>query len=475
MYAKAELEMNNRMTKAEKFFNKIKDKKIAFIGMGVTNNDVIKLFLKKGIDVTVCDCKDRDSAGGIVSELEAAGARFSLGGKYLEPIYESDIVFRAPGVYWNIPELKKARDMGVTVTSEMEVFFDLCPCKLYAITGTDGKTTTTTITAETLARSGKTVHKGGNIGRALLPIIEEINENDAAVVELSSFQLISMRRSPDSAAITNIYPDHLNVHRSMEEYIGAKLNILLHQNAFSRAVLNMDNADTDRLAEYVRGDLYKFSRTQMPKRGSFLNSDGWLCFTDGKSIEKIVHKDEIKIPGLHNVENYLTAISLLHGDVSNEAFAETAREFGGVEHRIEFVRELDGVKYYNDSIATSPVSVIAGLNSFGRRIIVIAGGSDKKLDYSQLAEPINTYVKTLVLLGETADSIEAAVKAYPHYSTDKCRIVRVKTMEEAVNAAQKSAKNGDVVTLSPASASFDLYKNFEERGQHYKDIVNSLK
>ena len=475
MYAKAELEMNNRMTKAEKFFNKIKDKKIAFIGMGVTNNYVIKLFLKKGIDVTVCDCKDRDSAGDIVSELEAAGARLSLGGRYLEPIYESDIVFRAPGVYWNIPELKKARDMGVTVTSEMEVFFDLCPCKLYAITGTDGKTTTTTITAETLARSGKTVHKGGNIGRALLPIIEEINENDAAVVELSSFQLISMRRSPDSAAITNIYPDHLNVHRSMEEYVGAKLNILLHQNAFSRAVLNMDNADTDRLAEYVRGDLYKFSRTQMPKRGSFLNSDGWLCFTDGKSIEKIVHKDEIKIPGLHNVENYLTAISLLHGDVPNEAFAETAREFGGVEHRIEFVRELDGVKYYNDSIATSPVSVIAGLNSFGRRIIVIAGGSDKKLDYSQLAEPINTYVKTLVLLGETADSIEAAVKAYPHYSTDKCRIVRVKTMEEAVNAAQKSAKNGDVVTLSPASASFDLYKNFEERGQHYKDIVNSLK
>ena len=327
MYAKAELEMNNRMTKAEKFFNKIKDKKIAFIGMGVTNNDVIKLFLKKGIDVTVCDCKDRDSAGGIVSELEAAGARLSLGGRYLEPIYESDIVFRAPGVYWNIPELKKARDMGVTVTSEMEVFFDLCPCKLYAITGTDGKTTTTTITAETLARSGKTVHKGGNIGRALLPIIEEINENDAAVVELSSFQLISMRRSPDSAAITNIYPDHLNVHRSMEEYVGAKLNILLHQNAFSRAVLNMDNADTDRLAEYVRGDLYKFSRTKMPKRGSFLNSDGWLCFTDGKSIEKIVHKDEIKIPGLHNVENYLTAISLLHGDVPNEAFAETAREF----------------------------------------------------------------------------------------------------------------------------------------------------
>lgn len=467
--------MNTIMTKAEKFFSEIKDKKVAFIGMGVTNNDVIKLFLKKGIDVTVCDRKERSAAGEIADEFEAAGAKLSLGEKYLEPIYNSDVVFRAPGVYWNIPELKKARDMGVIVTSEMEVFFDLCPCKLYAITGTDGKTTTTTITAETLARSGKTVHKGGNIGRALLPIIEEIKEDDAAVVELSSFQLISMRRSPDSAAITNIYPDHLNVHSSMEEYVGAKLNILLHQNAFSRAVLNMDNADTDRLSEYVRGDLYKFSRTQKPARGSFLDSGGWLCWTDGKTTEKIVHKDDIKIPGLHNVENYLTAISLLHGDVPNEAFAETAREFGGVEHRIEFVRELDGVRYYNDSIATSPVSVIAGLNAFGRRIIVIAGGSDKKLDYGQLAEPINTYVKTLVLLGETANSIEAAVKAYPHYSDEKCCIVRVKTMEEAVNAARENAQSGDVVTLSPASASFDMYKNFEERGRHYKNIVNALK
>lgn len=463
------------MTKAEKFFNNIKDKKVAFIGMGVTNNDTIRLFLKKGIDVTVCDRKDKASAGSTAEEFEAAGAKLSLGENYLDAIYDCDIVFRAPGVYYNIPELKKARDMGIAVTSEMEVFFDLCPCKIYAITGTDGKTTTTTITAETLARSGKTVHKGGNIGRALLPIIEEIKEEDAAVVELSSFQLISMRKSPQSAAVTNIYPDHLNVHSSMQEYIDAKKNILLHQNAFSRTVLNMDNEETNRLSEFVRGDLYKFSRLQKPGRGAYLDGDGWLCFTDKGVTERIIHKDEIKIPGLHNVENYLTAIALLHGDVPNADFAETAREFGGVEHRIEFVRELDGVKYYNDSIATSPVSVMAGLNAFGRRIIVIAGGSDKKLDYGQLAEPINTYVKTLVLLGATADKIEAAVRAYPHYDEEKCSIVRVKTMEEAVAAARKAAEGGDIVTLSPASASFDMYKNFEERGRHYKSIVNALR
>ncbi len=475
MSARIDLELRKYMTKAEKFFNGIKDKKVAFIGMGVTNNDTVRLFLKKGIDVTVCDRKDKAAAGSIAEEFEAAGAKLSLGENYLDAIYDCDIVFRAPGVYYNIPELKKARDMGIVVTSEMEVFFDLCPCKLYAITGTDGKTTTTTITAETLARSGRTVHKGGNIGRALLPIIEEIKEEDAAVVELSSFQLISMRRSPRSAAVTNIYPDHLNVHSSMQEYIDAKKNILLHQNAFSRTVLNMDNEETNRLSEFVRGDLYKFSRLQKPERGAYLDGDGWLCFTDKGVTERIVHKDEIKIPGLHNVENYLTAIALLHGDVPNEAFAETAREFGGVEHRIEFVRELDGVKYYNDSIATSPVSVTAGLNAFGRRIIVIAGGSDKKLDYGQLAEPINTYVKTLVLLGATADKIEAAVRAYPHYDAEKCPIVRVGTMEEAVAAARKAARSGDIVTLSPASASFDMYKNFEERGRHYKSIVNALR
>ncbi|MBQ5317709.1 MAG: UDP-N-acetylmuramoyl-L-alanine--D-glutamate ligase [Oscillospiraceae bacterium] len=462
------------MTKAERFFNDIKDKKVAFIGTGVTNNDTIRLFLKKGIDVTLCDKKTREQVGALADEFEAAGAKLSLGETYLDAIFECDIIFRAPGVYYHIPELQKAREMGIVVTSEMEVFFDLCPCKTYAITGTDGKTTTTTITTEILERSGKKVHKGGNIGRALLPIIEEISEDDVAVVELSSFQLISMRKSPDRAAITNIYPDHLNVHSSMQEYIDAKKNLILHQNAFSTTVLNLDN-EVNNLSEYVRGSLYKFSLKTKPERGSYLDDDGWLCFTNKGVTEKIVHKDEIKIPGMHNVENYLTAISLVHGEATNEAIAETARTFGGVEHRIEFVRELDSVRYYNDSIATSPVSVIAGLNAFGRKVIMIAGGSDKKLDYNQLAEPINKYVKTLVLLGATADKIDEAVRAYADYNENECRIIRVKTMEEAVEAARKAAVNGDIVTLSPASASFDMYKNFEERGRHYKSVVNALK
>lgn len=462
------------MNKTEQFFINIKDKKIAFIGTGVSHNDLIKMFIGKGLDVTVCDKKSAEDMGELYNELKAMGCKFSLGENYLDAIYEMDIVFRTPGMYYLHPALTKAREMGIAVTSEMEVFFDLCPCRMIGITGTDGKTTTTTIISEMFSRSGKTVHKGGNIGRALLPVIEEIKEEDIAVVELSSFQLISMRRSPDTAVITNIYPDHLNVHSGMEEYIGAKKNLILHQNAFSRTVLNMDNADTNALSDIVRGDLYKFSTKAVPQKGAFLDNDGMLCYTDGKNVEKIVHKSEIKIPGMHNVENYLTAIAAVYGTVSAEDIAETARNFGGVEHRIEFVRELEGVRYYNDSIATSPVSVIAGLNAFDRRLIVIAGGSDKKLDYSQLAEPINAKVKTLILLGATADSIEAAVRAYNGYSEDNCKIIRVSSMEEAVEAARKNAVSGDIVTLSPASASFDSYRNFEERGKHYKSVVNAL-
>ena len=462
------------MTKAELFFSDIKDKKVSFIGTGVTNNGIIELFLKKGIDVTVCDRKTREDMGQLADSFVAMGAKLSLGENYLEPIYTSDIVFRAPGVYYLNEALTKARKMGVTVTSEMEVFFDLCPCKIIAITGTEGKTTTTTIISEVLAKSGRTVHKGGNIGRALLPIIEEIKPDDIAVVELSSFQLISMRSSPDIALITNVYPDHLNVHSSMEEYIGAKKNLILHQNAFGRAVLNADNADTNALSSDVRGKLLKFSRLGKVDRGAFLDEDGWLCYTENGSDERIVHKDSIKLPGYHNVENYLAAIAVLHGDVPNETIAETAETFGGVEHRIEFVRELDGVRYYNDSIATSPVSVIAGLRAFSQKLIVIAGGSDKKLDYNDLAEPINKSVKVLILTGDTSDMIEAAVRDYKDYDENSCRIIRAASMEEAVMAAKAAAVNGDVVTLSPASASFDRYKNFEERGRHFKSIVNAL-
>ena len=297
------------MSKIENFFNDLKTKKVAFIGTGVSHNDLIRLFLKKGISVTILDRKTKDKFEDIYNEFKSLGADFILGDAYLDSLNKFDVVFRTPGMYFNNPALTKAREDGVVVTSEMEVFFDLCPCKIYAVTGSDGKTTTTTLISEMLSESGFTVYKGGNIGKALLPVIENIKENDRAVVELSSFQLISMRESPDVAVITNIAPNHLDVHGTMEEYIESKVNIIAHQTAFSRTVLNLDNEITNGLSSKVRGKLVKFSRHSVPERGAYLNENNVLFYKENGEVTEVVKAEDIRIPGMHNVENYLTAIS----------------------------------------------------------------------------------------------------------------------------------------------------------------------
>ena len=461
-------------TKAELFFQELKDRKVTFIGMGVSHFDCIKLFAGKGIKVTVADKRTPEQLGERYEELLRIGVRFELGANYLEHLCEADIIFRTPGMNFFSPALSKAREQGKIVTSEMEVFFDLCPCKLYAVTGSDGKTTTTTLISEFLKAQGKTVHLGGNIGKALLPLIEEIKEEDIAVVELSSFQLISMRRSPDVAVVTNVAPNHLDVHKDMEEYIGAKRNILLHQNAFSKTVLNMDNEITNGMTGLVRGRLYQFSRRSIPKNGAYLAENGKIFMVlDGDQKEIMVASD-IRLPGIHNVENYLTAISAVYGDVDVANMVKVAREFGGVEHRIEFVRELDGVRYYNDSIATSPTRVIAGLNAFDQKLIVIAGGYDKKIPFEPLAPKLIEKCKLLILTGLTAKKIEQAVTSCDGYRPEELKIIHVSGMEEAVKTAREQAKTGDIVTLSPACASFDQYPNFEVRGNHYKGLVNAL-
>ena len=462
------------MSKLTCFFESMKQKKVAFIGVGVTNTDIIRLFLKKGIKVTLLDRKNEEQLGELYNELKEKGVEFRLGDSYLETLSDFDVVFRSPGMYFNHPKLVEARRNGVAVTTEMEVFFELCPCKIYAVTGSDGKTTTTSVIAEFLKEEGMTVHKGGNIGRALLPVIEDIKETDVAVVELSSFQLLSMRQSPDVAVITNIAPNHLDVHGTMDEYIEAKVNLIAHQNAFSKTVLNLDNVLTDNLSSKVRGTLVKFSRNAVPERGAFLREDGMLCYTDNGEVTPVVHMDDIRIPGMHNVENYLTAIGAVWGEVSMETIADVAKNFGGVEHRIEFVRELDGVKWYNDSIATSPSRVLAGLNAFDQKLIVIMGGYDKKIPFEPMADTVCEKVKVMILMGVTAPKIESAVTMCESYKYGSPVIIHADSMEDAVKKAQDIAEKGDVVTLSPACASFDLYPNFEVRGNHYKRLVKEL-
>ena len=456
----------------KQFFAGLKNKKIAVCGVGVSNTPLIFMLLENKAKVIACDRRTREQIGDIADQLEAAGAQLNLGDGYLENL-DVDVIFRTPGMKFNLHELENAREKGIVVTSEMEVFFDLCPAKIFAVTGSDGKTTTTTIISKMLEAEGKKVFVGGNIGAPLLPKIDEIKADDFVVVELSSFQLISMRQSPDVAVVTNVEPNHLDVHKDMDEYVEAKKNVLLHQNAFSRTVLNRDNGITETFRNDVRGENVGFSMTRRLENGAWLD-DGGVLHMNYKGVDfPIINRKEIKIFGDHNVANYLTAIAAVWGYVSVENICKVAREFGGVEHRIEFVREKDGVKYYNNSIASSPTRTIAGLKAFDQKVILIAGGYDKNIPFEPMMPYVVEKVKTLYLCGDTAEKIEKCLRNYGGYN-GKPEIIRVKNIDEAVALAHKTAVAGDIVTLSPACASFDAYPNFVVRGNHFKQLVNEL-
>ena len=455
----------------EEYLDSLKSKTVAVIGIGVSNQPLIQLLLSRGIAVTACDRKDRTSLGVVAEQLEANGCRLRLGEGYLDGLTE-DVIFRTPGMRPDLPQLTAAVNRGSTLTSEMEVLFEVCPCPKIAVTGSDGKTTTTTIIAELLKRAGKTVHLGGNIGHPLLAEAGKMKPDDIAVLELSSFQLMTMTHSPHIAVITNLAPNHLDVHKSFQEYIDAKENIFTHQATEDIAVFNADNSYTLEESSRAVGRARLFSRQKEPDDGVFLRGESIIARHDGQEREVMTTAD-IKLPGVHNIENYMAAIAAVDGLVPDEIIRNFAREFGGVEHRIELIRTRNGVRWYNDSIASSPSRTIAGLNSFKERVILIAGGKDKGIAYDSLGPVINDHVKLLILCGATAGVIRQSVKQAANY--DGLEIVDVADYHEAVALADNRAKEGDVVILSPASTSFDRFANFMERGRVFKDIVNSLK
>lgn len=457
---------------SKQFYEEISTKKIAMCGVGVSNTPLIYNFLNKGARVYVCDRRTREQIGSICTELENAGAVLRLGEHYLENL-EVDIIFRTPGMSFNLPELKEARRRGIAVTSEMEVFFDLCPARIFAVTGSDGKTTTTTLIAKMLEKEGYTVHVGGNIGNPLLPEIDNIKPDDMVVVELSSFQLISMRKSPEVAVVTNVAPNHLDIHKDMDEYVEAKKNIILHQSAFSRTILNYDNEITIDFKKHVRGQFLGFSMEKSVKNGTWLDDNGYINISYRGINAPIMHRDDITILGDHNVENYLAAISAVWGYVGADTIRSVAKEFEGVEHRIEFVRELSGVRYYNDSIASSPTRTIAGLKAFNKKVILLAGGYDKQIPFEPMAPYVIEKVKLLILSGPTAKKIEKAITEHPDYHGAP-KIINVNNLDEAVKTAHEAAEAGDIITLSPACASFDAFPNFAVRGKYFKELVNKL-
>lgn len=463
------------MSVAEKFYEDLKGKKVSFIGAGVSHKELIAQFCACGADVTLCDKKENVEAfGDYAEELKKLRVKLSLGEHYLDGLRGADIIMRTPGFEYFTPELQQAKKEGSLVTSEMELFFELCPCRIVAVTGSDGKTTTTTLISEMLKKAGNTVHLGGNIGRALLPIVRDVKPTDTAVVELSSFQLISMKKSPDIAVVTNVTPNHLDHHKDMQEYIDAKRNILLYQNRDSRAVLGYANDITRGMQKDVKGSLRWFTRHEKVDNGACLDENGILCLARGGILTPVVDMKDILIPGLHNVENMLCAMAAVDGLVSPADMHAVAVSFKGVEHRIEPVRTVNGVKWFNDSIASSPTRTIAGLRSFAQKIIIIAGGYDKKIPYEPLAPEIIKHVKTLIIMGATGPKIEKAVREHPDFEKSGLKIIRAQDMQDAVQKAYETAQSGDIVSLSPASASFDAYPNFEVRGKHFKELVNKL-
>ena len=456
----------------QEYVQSLRGKSIAVIGVGVSNTPLIELLCRNGCDVTACDKRGREQMGDEAARLEALGAELKLGDGYLEGLSQ-DVIFRTPGLMPFDEHLQTAREHGSLVTSEMEAFFSLCPCRILAVTGSDGKTTTTTIISELLKAQGYRVHLGGNIGHPLLCEVPDIRKEDFAVLELSSFQLHSMNCRPHVAVITNISPNHLDKHLDYQDYIDAKRAIFLQQQPSDRLDLNLDDAHSAYYAASAKSQISYFSDRGTSERGCFC-ADSLLFRADVSTREPIMRREEILLPGEHNVLNYLAAFEATRGLVDASVCRQVAMSFKGVEHRLERVRELRGVTYINDSIGSSPSRTIAGLRALKSKPVVIAGGYDKHIPFDELGDELCRRAKRVFLTGDTAQKIRTAIEASPLYGDSGLDVRMVEDFDDAVRAAADSAEAGDIVLLSPACASFDRFRNFAERGDHFKKIVMEL-
>ena len=435
------------------------------LGIGVSNLPLIDFLLSCGMRVRARDRKNREQLGKVAEDLEKKGVTLILGENYLEDI-AGDYVFRTPGLRPDLPQIAAAVAKGAVLTSEMELFFELCPARTVGVTGSDGKTTTTTLISLLLKEEGYNVYCGGNIGAPLLPHVEKMTDRDFAVLELSSFQLMTMKKSCGIAVLTNLSPNHLDWHRGMEEYIEAKTNIFSHKEN-RILVLNADNAPSMALKTPAGSEKRYFTSLDAPQ-ARFKEKDGNVFF-DG---ELLLTKEDVLLPGRHNKQNYMAAYAAVTDYVSVETLQKIARSFGGVEHRLEFVREYKGARIFNSSIDSSPSRTAAALSCFDRKVIVICGGYDKHIPFAPLAEALCDRAKTVVLTGATAGLIGQALDECG--KPEKPAVLREPDFEKAVHAAVDCCREGDVLLLSPACASFDAFPNFMVRGQTFKKIINEL-
>ena len=466
--------MEFKNQKLEKFEKNIKNKKIAVIGIGVSNIPLIDYLFEKGAVVTIFDDREEEKISReIIEKIKKYNFNYYFGKRNLDNLLGFEMIFRSPSCLPTKPELVKEKERGAIITTEIEQLIKMAPCKIIGITGSDGKTTTTTLTAKILEDAGYNVYLGGNIGIPLFTKLSEIKPGDIIVLELSSFQLMDMKVSPDISAITNITPNHLNVHKDYKEYIDAKKNIYRHQKSTGVLVLNADNELTNSCQEDANGDIILFSSKQKLDYG-YIVEDGIIKECNDGIRRHIISQDEIKLKGIHNLQNICTALALTKDLVSTERALETIKEFSGVKHRLELVRILNGVEWYNDSASTSPTRGISAINSFNKEIILIAGGADKNLDYTPIGKPIVEKVKSLILIGQTANKIYEAVKKEAEKQNKTVDIHMCQTFKQSLELAKRIAKPGQIVLFSPASTSFDMFKDMYDRGDKFRKEVNQF-
>lgn len=453
----------------------LKGRRAAVVGIGLRSGvPLIRFLLKAGCNVVACDRKPAEKLDDVLPALQGLPVEYQLGEGYLADLGRCDLLFRTPGMRPDLPELLAAVQAGAKLTSEIELVFALAEARITGVTGSDGKTTTTSLVAAMLRADGRQVYLGGNIGHSLIEEVLEIPASEEIVLELSSFQLMGMQQSPQSAVITNLSPNHLDYHRSMQEYVDAKTNIFAHQSGHDLTVLNWDNSVTRELGQRAPARVQWFSRRERVGSGACLIGDQ-LALVQGDQVEVVCSVDDLVLPGWHSVENMLAAAAICRDKgASLAAIRQVASTFAGVEHRLEFVRELAGVKYYNDSIASSPTRTAAGLAALRSQVVLIAGGYDKKIPFQPLAEAMVGRVSALALIGQTAPQIAEAVRNLSGNRLASLPIKQCASLEEAVNWSRAQALPGDAVVLSPACASFDMFKDFEQRGQIFKQLVADL-
>ncbi len=466
--------MSFKNKKLEEFNEYIKFRKVAIIGMGVSNLPLLDYMYQKKAFVTIFDEKESTMmAKEIMDKITNYNFNYHFGKDCLKKLEGFDLIFRSPSCLPTKLELKQEADRGAIITTEIEMLMEMCPCRIVGITGSDGKTTTTSLINSILKKSGYHTFLGGNIGIPIFTQLEEMTPEDIVVLELSSFQLMGMKVSPDIAVITNITPNHLNIHKDYEEYIEAKKNIFRHQKENGILILNYDNEITRNCEKEAIGKVIFFSHKEKLENGFII--DGNTIKECEDSIRKhILTKEDIILRGTHNLENIATAIAATKTLVTIEEATDAIKEFTPVEHRIELIREIQQVKWYNDSASSSPSRTLSGLHAFEEDIILIAGGYDKNLDYKLLAAPIVKKVKALLLIGQTSGKIFDVVKEELEKQNKQLDIYMCENLEQTVTLAKKLAKPGNVVLFSPASASFDMFKNFADRGNQFKSFVHSI-